>query len=117
GSIEVTVRSASFKAHGGHREVFVDDASIRVILDQQIDRSIDLLAHMAAQAASAGTTGGRKLFHSLLFQAGPQLGFAAALFPVAFVALGQLAMKGPVLFAGAGGHKIGDTHIDAYTRG
>src|SRR6266496_3305150 len=82
-----------------------------------IDRAVDLLTDMAGKTLPRPATGGGKLLDPLLFQALAQLRLAAALLPVALLALSQLAMKGPVVLAGRGGHEVGDAHIHAVHRG
>src|SRR6266446_9293452 len=42
GSIEIGIHGASFKAHGGDREILVDDASIGVILDHLIHSPVHI---------------------------------------------------------------------------
>ncbi len=90
-----------------------------MLLNHQIDRSVDLLLDMATQALARGAAGGGKLLlgNSLLFQAGPQPGFAPPLFPVALVPPGKLALKRSILFSCGSGDKMSNPHIDAHERG
>ena len=70
GSVHVGVHGACFEAHGGDREILVDDASVGVIRDHLVDCPIDLLAHMAAETLTTRTARGRELFHALLLETG-----------------------------------------------
>src|SRR5262249_27262370 len=69
---------------------------------------VDRLSHRTAQTLAAGTAGGRKFLHTLLFQAGSRLRLAPALLPVTFLALSELVMKAAILFAGRGRNEIGN---------
>ena len=71
GSIQVSIHRSCFEAHGGHRKVLIEYASVRVILKQEIDRPVDLLTNTAAQALSGDAAGRGKFLRPLLFQAGP----------------------------------------------
>ncbi len=50
GSIQIGIHGASMETHGGHVEILINESGIRMILEQFIDRPVDLLLHMTAQA-------------------------------------------------------------------
>ena len=50
GSIQIRVHGTSMEAHGGHIEILINESGIRMILDQLLDRPVDLLLDMTAQA-------------------------------------------------------------------
>src|SRR5712692_9925512 len=102
GSIQVGVHGLGFETHGGDRELFIDNAGSRMIKDQLVDRSIDLLTDMATEALAAFAACRGQLFHPLLLQTGAEFRLAPPLLSVTFVPLGQLAMKGSVLVARRG---------------
>ena len=99
GSIEVSIHGASFKAHGGHREILVNDAGVWVVCDHQVDRPVDLLPHMATEALATGTARRGKLGDPLFLETGPQFGLPPALFPIAFLTAGELTMKTAIPFS------------------
>jgi hypothetical protein len=70
-------------------EIFINDPGIGVLLEQLVDRSVDLLLDPTAQALSGGRTRRGKLLlgHALLFQTRSQLRLVAAFLPIPDVAL------------------------------
>ena len=50
GSIQIRVHATSMEAHGGHVQLLINEPGMRMILDQCIDRPVDLLLNMTAQA-------------------------------------------------------------------
>ena len=88
----------SFKAHGGNREILVNDAGVWVVFDHQVDRPVNLLPHMATEALATGTAGRRELGDPLFFETGPQFGLPPAFFSIAFLTAGELAMETAIPF-------------------
>src|SRR6266702_597330 len=55
-STYVGIHGAGLVLHRGNREVFIGDLCVRMLVKTLIDRSIDLLAHMADEAFPALAT-------------------------------------------------------------
>src|SRR5258708_17262252 len=113
--VQVGVHSSCLEAHGGNREIFINDMRIRMITKHEIHCSVNFLLDTAAQALAAGTAGGRKLLrrHALLFQASPKLCLPSAFFPISSVANAELTMHGAVLLPSAGSEKVRYAYIYA----
>jgi hypothetical protein len=116
-SVQVGIHGFRLKAHGGHGEVFVNDASMGMILQHQIDCPVDLLLHMPAEALAACAARRGELPHTLLFEGGSQLRLATTFLAIAPMTLRQLAMKAAILFACTGRNEIGDADIHTDFRG
>jgi len=72
---------------------------------------------MAGEPLPAPAAHGGKLLDAFLFQALAQFGLAPPLLPVALLSVAQLAVKGAIMFAVAGGEEVGNAHIYAHNRG
>src|SRR5260370_13235264 len=84
GRIQVGIHGACMKAHGGHREVLIDETSLRMCIEHLVDGSIDRLAHVPTEPLPRHAARRRKLClrHPLFLKAGAQFGFVAALAPI-----------------------------------
>ena len=119
GRIQVGVHGARMKAHGGHREIFVDETRLWMRIEHLVNGSIDLLTHVSAEPLPCGAAGrGEALSgHPLFLKTGTQLGFIAALVPISSVFAGQGSVERPVALARRSGDEIGNTHIHPNHRG
>src|SRR5258708_7910337 len=113
GRVEVSIHGTRVEAHRGHAQFLIDESGMQVIREELVDRPVDLLPDLAAQALPSGRARRREplLGNALLLQAGPQPGLASPFGAIALVPPGHLAMKTAILFARRGREEMDDAHI------
>src|SRR5450755_1065062 len=113
GGAQIGIHCTGLELHRGDGQLFVSDLGIRVLIQADIDRTIDLLAHMMHEPLPALAARGGQLLHALLFEARSQFGFAAALLAVTLLSLTQVAVKGAVVLTVAACQEVSDADINA----
>src|SRR5215831_19484569 len=118
GRIQVGVHRACMKAHGGHREVLIDETSLWMRIEYLVDGSIDLLAHVPTEPLPrrAARRGKLCLGHPLLLKAVAQFGFVSALVPIVAMLASQSTMERPVTLTRRGRDEVGDADIYSHHR-
>ena len=117
GGVQIGIHGARLVLHGRDRKLFVGELCALVLGKALVDRTVDLLAHVAGEALPALAARGGKLLDALLLQAPAQFGLAPPLLAVALLSITELAMKGAVVLAVTCRDEVGNAHIHADHRG
>src|SRR5260370_16894077 len=110
GSVEIGIHTSGLEPHPRDMQVLISKLGIWIIGIELVHGTINLLPDMARQLLVAG---GRQALEAFLLEAGPQLGLAATLGAVPFVARGKLAMERPILLPTRAAYEIVAPHVNS----